>query len=173
MRILIFGFAIFFTAIALHIAIWRRGLPKRGLNRLFKIFSITFFAVTLTMPFFSHVIPLVGHLLPDNLYEYMQLAMIVASLAVAYTISYSAVEANSPSVTIMDIALKSGNNGVSEEELNNMMTDGRILTPRIEDLLNDGLACAEKDKYKLTDKGRAFIYPFILYRKLLGMSKGG
>lgn len=173
MHILIFGLVIFFIAIAVHIAIWRRSLPKRGINMLFKIFIVTFFAVALTTPLFSRLITSAGYLVPHSLYEYMKLAMIVASLAVAYTISYSAVEADSPSVTIMDIASRSGDNGVSEEELNNVMADGQIITPRIEDLLNDGLTCVGNDKYKLTDKGRMFVYSFILYRKLLGIPKGG
>ena len=94
-------------------------------------------------------------------------------MALSYTITYSAIEAASPSISMIMTIAESGARGLSEKDLEHALTDDLLIKPRIEDLLNDKMIFPDKERYRIAAKGMIFVRPFIVYRKLLGLQKGG
>jgi predicted transcriptional regulator len=88
-------------------------------------------------------------------------------------ITYSALEADSPSlVMIMSIA-NAGITGLLKTQFEQRMTDDVLIIPRIQDLLRDQMIYEQEGKYKLTSKGLLFARIFIVYRHILNISQKG
>jgi hypothetical protein len=92
----------------------------------------------------------------------------------AYLITYSAVEVDSPSL-IMTMAIhKAGKNGLPVDVFKNSMTDEILVIPRVNDLVQDKIAVLKKNIYKLSFKGMILAKIFNSYRSLLRLEdKGG
>ena len=173
MSVLCFGLGIFLFAVILHIIIWRMRVPRRGISALLRIFCGVFFIAVILMLALSAVSPQFRSVTPAGFIEYLRLWLFFTSLALAYTITYSAIEADSPSVMMVAMIAASGREGLSESEFGRMTTDEVLIKPRIDDLLKDGLVYANGNRYILTRSGDLFVYPFIFYRRLLNLPKGG
>lgn len=164
MAILFSTLIIFSLAFLLHFLIWRINLPKkRQTNILLKIFYSV-----LVFSFF--ILRLLGL---NNLRDYLHIFLFYTSLVLAYIVTYSAVEVDSPSLLLVNSIAKRGKNGLEERDLEQLMTDSLLVIPRIKDLLNEELVFLDQGNYKLTSKGRAVAKIFLFYRFLLGAGKGG
>jgi hypothetical protein len=160
MNILLFGILLFALAFFVHILIWKIHLPKKNhtcflLNIFFGLFIIGIF-----------ILP------AQRLSDYIQAFLLYLSLMLAYIISYSAIEVDSPSLIIV-LNIAGTGCGLSREELNKQLTDDLLVLPRLKDLLNDKMVFMEENKYKLTKKGVFLVKIFIFFRKILNAGKGG
>ncbi len=160
MKILYYGTLLFVSAFFVHILVWRIRLPKKNhttclLNIFFGIFIMAMF-----------ILPL------QRVSDYVQLFFLYFSWMLAYIVSYSAIEVDSPSLTIVLNIDKTGY-GLSREELNKQLPDDLLVIPRLKDLLNDKMICLKENKYKLTRKGAFLISSVIFFRRLLNAEKGG
>lgn len=163
MKILLWGLIIFFLSFFLHLVIWKIHLPKKQTKALLQIFFgilIMSILILTRVSFFKF-------------WEYVHISLFFISLALAYVITYSAIEADSPSLVIIMNIIKTGQEGLDKGRLYEMMTDELLVIPRIRDLVNDKMVYLDKYKYKLTLKGLLFVSIFIYYRKLLNAEKGG
>jgi hypothetical protein len=111
--------------------------------------------------------------LPRELFEYLHILFFNISFILAYMITYSAIEVDSPSIVIIMKIYKFGSEGVEQEKLENIVNDDLLIKSRLKDLLIDKMAYLENGKFKLTSKGNLLANIFIYYRKLLGTSEGG
>ena len=109
----------------------------------------------------------------QSIFDYLRLSLFYAAAMLAYVISYSAIEAQSPSCVLVLKIAQAGKEGLAKGELEAAMTDEVLVSPRLNDLVRDGLVVIRDDKYELTAKGDCFIGIFIVFRKLLGAVKGG
>jgi hypothetical protein len=115
----------------------------------------------------------INTLAPNTLSEFLHIFLFVTSFTLAYMITYSALEADSPSlVMIMSIA-NAGPKGLPQEKFKQLMTDEMLIVPRIRDLLRDKMVYVEGKKYKLTTKGLVSAWIFIVYRHILNISQKG
>lgn len=97
-----------------------------------------------------------------------------AAFTCAWVITYSAFEAESPTLVMADRLLRAGHDGVRKEDLAASMSDEVLLVPRVEDLVRDQMATVdEQGRYHLTPKGRLMLTIIYGYKKLLGASSGG
>jgi len=160
MNIFLFGILLFALAFLVHILVWKIHLPKG--NQTVVLLSIFLGVFIIAMFIFP----------PQRLSDYIQLFFLYLSLMLAYIVTYSAIEVDSPSLTIVLNIDKTGC-GLSLEELNKQLTDNFLVIPRIKDLLNDKMICLKDDKYRLTRKGAFLISPIIFFRRLLNAEKGG
>ncbi len=173
MNILWSGAVIFIAFLAIHLIIWRIGVPKNGVKALLSIF----FGVLIT----ALIIIITGSVLfgglkgiyPEGILEYLHLCLFCVALVLSYIVTYTAIEADSPSVAIILKIAGSGNAGLPKKDLDLMLTDEVLVKPRIADLLIDGMISFNNGLYTVTVKGMLFTQPFILYRRLLGLEKGG
>lgn len=104
---------------------------------------------------------------------YLHIALLVVSLALFYITTYSAIEADSPSLVMAMNIAQEGLKGLSKEQLFQTVSDDILIKPRIIDLVNARLIYLDSDRYKITKKGAYFIRIFILYRRLINLPKGG
>ena len=66
--------------------------------------------------------------------DYLHIIVVFISLFLAYLITFSAIEVDSPSMMIVKNIESSGSRGLTKQELLSLMTDDRLLRPRILDL---------------------------------------
>ena len=173
MKTLFWGTALFCVALLLHLVIWKVHIPQRQTKALLQIFFGTLIIGILTLWVILSLIARFSLLSPKNFPEYFHIFLFFTSLTLGYIITYSGVEADSPSLLmVMEIA-KSAPDGFSKKKLFDMLSDDLLIKPRIRDLINVKMIYIDGDKYKLTVRGILFVRIFILYRKLLNLPKGG
>lgn len=163
MNILYYEAIIFIFAFFVHFLIWRISLPKKNhtlclLNIFFGIFIASIFLKFVSLP---------------KPADYWRLFLLHGSLTLAYIVTYSAIEVDSPSLVILLNIAKSSSGGLSKERLSGIMSNEMLVVPRITDLVDDKMVLIDKDKYKLSSKGVLLINVFIFFRELLKASKGG
>src|SRR3990172_1725927 len=151
MKVLFWGSAVFALSFVLHFALWRVRLPKRQTRALLIIF---FGSLAAFFAFFRGYASL-------GLYECVSVGLFVVSLTLAYIITYSAMEVDSPSLVMVNAIAGAGAEGLPKARFDEMMTDDVLVIPRIKDLLRDGHVYLDEGRYRLTPKGGSFIRIFI------------
>ena len=174
MRVLLWGIILFFLAFLLHLIIWKIRLPKRQIRMLLLIFFgvlivgfVNLWSVTLPIKVFKLSAP-------HTIAEYIHVALFFTSLTLAYIVTYTAIDVDSPSlVMVMNIA-NAGSEGLDKAAFDNAMTDDILVKPRVRDLVTSEITYMDGDKYRLTPKGILLARIFVFYRKLMNnTSKGG
>ena len=171
--ILLNSLLLFFFAFIVQLIIWRIKLPNRQTKTLIAVFFSVFIIWTIYLvflsPFFSW--PLLLNI--NSVAEYLHVVICFISLILAYMITYSAVEADSPSLTILLQIVNAGKEGLFEKDFSDKMTDAILVEPRLNDLVHDKMAIICSGKYFLTPKGVLLAKIFYYYRLLLNAPKGG
>ena len=158
------------AAFLIHLAIWRIRLPRRQLRMLAIVFGA------------AQVLVLAAHAIGPKPWLPMPLADVPEAAAyvlfctawtLAYMITYTALEVDSPSLVIVDRVAGAGPGGLPAQAMEKLVSDDQLVVPRVRDLVRDGMLMECEGVYRLTPKGRRFIAPFEAYRKLLGRERGG
>ena len=173
MRILLYSLLLFSTAFIFHIVLWKIRLPKRQTKVLLQIFFSTLIVGILFLISISSFISEAENIVPQKTSEYLHICLIFISLTLSYMITYSALEADSPTLVMVMTIEKAGPEGLDKKEFDRMLNDDILIKPRIRDLIIDKMAYLDGEKYKLTSKGVLFARIFILYRGLLNAPKSG
>jgi len=95
------------------------------------------------------------------------------ALTLAYMITYSAVEVDSPSLIIIMKISEAGKLGLTKESLEGEMDDSVLIKPRLKDLLIDRMAEVHEGRYRLRKKGILMARLFTFYRNMMRAGKGG
>jgi hypothetical protein len=167
MNVLLTGLSLLTIAFFLHLLIWKIHLPKKQTKTLLLIFLMTL-GSGLGFIFFNPDV-----IFFESPWQYLHAAIFFISFALSYIITYSALEADSPSLVMVNLIHTAGENGLTDDELKSHLTDDILIHPRIRDLYRDQLIYDEKGKIFLTPKGKRFVKIFIFYRWLLNANKGG
>lgn len=170
MRVLLGGLALAGLAFVIHLIVWRIRVPKRQTKTLLQIF---FAVLILGLLVLQNTPSALGFSPLDSFAEYLHISLFFISITLAYMITYSALEADSPSLVMIMTIARAGSDGLSKEAFEHSMNDDLLVKPRIRDLILDQMAYLEGDKYRVTVKGALFARIFIFYRKLLNAPKGG
>ena len=162
MSVLFYSLTLVFIPFLIHLSIWRIHLPRNQTKVLLQIFFGTLIIGILILGKFSATIC-----------EYLQLSFLFISLTLAYITTYSAVEADSPSLVMVMNITKAGPDGVDKDSFEQKMSDDILVVPRIRDLITGRLIYPNGEVCKLTKKGIFIARLFIAYRKLLKKSQKG
>jgi len=174
MATLFWGAGAFLASFFVHLAVWRVKLPQRQTRALLLIMFSFLGAVMILLQLCGGAIAMrCGVPIPVTPGDYLHLALINISLILSYMITYSALEADSPSLVIAMTVADAGPGGIAEADFNAFVNDDKLVKPRINDLLLDKMAYTAGGRYRLTSKGLMFARLFIFYRALLGRGKGG
>lgn len=171
MKTLLWGNLVFFSSFLLHLVIWKTKLPKRQTKAiLFILFgglalALCGFVLYPSFSFFSVPVPRGPELLSVALY--------VTAFTLAYMITYSAIEADSPTLVMIRTIAAAGDKGIARDDFFATLSDAVLVDPRLQDLITDRMAVLAEGQYRLTAKGRLFASIFTNYRSLLGLGKGG
>jgi len=173
MKILFWGIMSFLSSFMIHLIVWRIHVPEKQTKVLlcicFGTLLIILSGLWNNLIFSSRF----GSLTPTNVLEYFQIFILTTSLILSYIITYSAIEADSPSLLIVREVADAGPDGLKEEKLTAELNNDFLIEPRLRDLIVDKMVYVYGDKYRLTSKGFLIAKIFVLSRKLLNAPKGG
>ena len=173
MTVLLWSLAAWGSAFAVHLLIWRIRLPRRQTRALLAVFLGWGAAVVATLAAWSAAWPGARHWLPVSLPELAHVALFHLAATLAYMITYSALEADSPTLVMITAIKTAGPGGMDAREFHRTMTDDLLVRPRLRDLLRDRLAVVESGRYRITPKGRRLARLLAFHRRLLGAQMGG
>lgn len=167
-KVLLTGSAIFTVSLLVHIAWWKIKLPKNQMNALLKLFICMFMAWTLFQILGSYQ---VGNHLAVTFLEHLYVTLYYFSIALTYTLVYSGIEADSPSLTIIRILAMSEQRGIEKDELYRRLDLDRFLDARLKALLNDKMLLRSGDTYLATKKGYMAMKVVTVYRQIMGVKE--
>ena len=150
----------------LHLALWRVRLPKAQLKALLMIF---FFVWTVA------VIALwISETAVSGALGFLYFSLIYWSAALCYVITYSAMEGDSPTLSLTRHLHLSGEDGVSHEEIEEFFRQRPFVGARVKALVADNVFIEEAGGYRLSP-GRFLFFRVILgYRRIVfGPVKSG
>jgi hypothetical protein len=151
------------TSLALHVAVWKIRLPRRHIISLLIIFAIILCLWLLYALVEGVRLPILLHV-----------ALFQISAGLSYAIAYSAIEADSPTLSLMNFLAQGERDGVPAAEVFNFLSQRPFAKARLAALLASGLIRVQDDRYILAGNG-SLAFRFVLgYRRLYGpVSKGG
>jgi len=173
MTILLWGITLFFVAFFFQIIIWKIHIPERQTQALVILFFCILAIGLFFLAIISHLYRISNLPVPRAYSDYLHIALFFTSLTLAYMITYSAIEVESPSLLMILKISDMGTQGLDRKDLEETMNDELLIIPRVRDLLTDRMAYLEGEQYKLTRKGKVAAKIFIFYRKILNAGKGG
>lgn len=166
MRVLVAGLLLFALALAAHLALWRLRQPRRHTRALLRIFFGTLAAGALAGPRLAGAAPLTPA-------EALHLFVFFTALALSYIVIYSALQVDSPSLSIVLAIAGAGDRGLAREQLQRDLTDERLVRPRLEDLVRDAAVVCRDGVYRLRGRGGLFVGLIIAWRRLMGLPVRG
>jgi len=167
MAVFLTGSGLFVLAFVIHLGWWRIRLPRRQSIALLALFAVTAtagFAAICTLDVFPG-----GFSLPCLLLA----VMLFGSYAVVYIILFSALEADSPTLTLIGIIAAAGDRGIHRSKLMQAMEQHSYVRLRIDQMIADGMAVEAESRVHLAAQGLWLSSLVILYRRLLARNQLG
>ncbi len=163
MSVLISGSLLFAIALSLHLAVWRLHYPRNPIKALIFLFGAVILLGIIFLFLYASYTSL----------QYLHIVLLFFSLFICYLITYSAIEANSPSLVIVSRIARAGKEGLPFERIKESLGNDLLIEPRLRDLVEARLVDLSGLTYKINEKGRLFVLPFVVFRNFLGLGKGG
>lgn len=175
MTTLVWGTAVFLLGLLIQLVWWRAALPPRQTLALLFIQGActTVAAARFNLCSCYGSLSLFGTAAPHGWAETTHFALFMIALTLAWMITWSAVEADSPSLVIMRRVRGAGKTGIPHETLSRELDGSVLFAPRLKDLLTDKMAVFQDNRYQLTPKGVRMTRFIMFWRTLLNMGKGG
>jgi len=173
MRVLLWGSGLFCVAFFLHVLAWKIRIPKGQTKAILYIFFGVLCAWLLGALLLLRASLPLASILPRNVAEYGHVIFFMGTLTLYYISFYTLIEADSPSLIIALRVWEAGSLGLREEELFKAFNDEMLVVSRLNDLLEASMVRYEDGRYKINPSGKAFIRPFIAFRKALKCGIGG
>jgi hypothetical protein len=168
MAVLQWGLILFLGALLIHIAFWRVRKPASPLKALLLIFLTVTAAGLAALYACDRVVGLASPGTLDSPAAYLHTLLLTVSMSQAYMVSYTLLEWDSPTLTIVTRIARAGKGGVSEADLVQLADKLPFIESRIECLIREGIIIEKGGRYIVSSEPHLF-YRFILsYRRLLG-----
>lgn len=154
----------------LHLVCWRVALPRRQRAVLLLLFLGGGFVFA---PPVAWLVGILGFA-PLSWVEWLNVALAVVAFALAYVVTYSALEADSPTLSLVRHIAAAGRGGLAEVELGEFMASRPFVGARLTALVDEGMVYEKEDRILLAD------HPYTLFRmvlfhreKVLGLTSHG
>lgn len=161
MRILLTTSVLLAIAWLLHILLWRIRLPRHQIPALLFICAVV----------------LGGWLVlarPGSLLEVSQILLLYVSASFCYVITYSAIEGDSPTLSLTRLLAEKGNAGLPQEEVEGFLAARPFVRARLAALIHSGLIREEGEYFYLAGRPSLSFRVILAYRTLYGsVSRGG
>lgn len=163
MRVFLLSCVLLAAAWLVHFLLWRIRLPRHHIPVLLLVFAGVLggwlaAAIFLARPFL----------------EIVQVTMFYVPMALCYVITYSAIEGDSPTLSLMRALSQKGTAGMNAAEVENFLTQRPFVAARLAALLHSGLVREEGGHYVLRGMPSLFFRLILAFRKLYGpISRGG
>jgi hypothetical protein len=166
MNVLIGGAGSFAVALLVHLVWWRIRVPCRQWRALILVFGVVAAAGAAVLA--GGGAARLGLSAP----RLVLTAFVFGGLALSYAILFSAIEADSPTLTMIGLVRRHGRSGIDEGKLRRMMTERSFVRARLDRMLQDGLAVEEGGRLQATRGGLRFTSVILSYRRLIGRRLG-
>jgi hypothetical protein len=173
MNVLVYSLILLATAFVAHLLVWRVRLPRRQTRALASLFALVLAVGLAAAQIAAAAVPEWAPHLPLSAAQSVHIALFFTAFTLAYLITYSALETDSPSLIMVMTLDRAGSEGMAIGQFLRFLNDKLLVFPRIDDLLRDDMVQIDGQRYRLTAKGRRFVRVFLLHRGLLGAPKGG
>ena len=150
----------------IHFGIWRVWLPRTQLKSLLLIFmsvwpvGIIFLAI--------------GGSQDGVLLQLLYFSALYWSAALSYVITYSAMEGDSPTLSLTRHLYRRGESGLSHEEIEEFFLQRPFVNARVRALVADKIIIEDKMGYRLLKRSNLFFRIILSYRQIVfGAVKAG
>jgi hypothetical protein len=171
MMLLAFASACLFTAWLVHLVLWRLRLPEAQLKALLVIFAVVWAVAALS--FLTGFVGF-GSFAAGWLVGFLYFCLIYWSAAFCYMITYSAMEGDSPTLSLTRHLHRRGEEGVSHEEIEEFFQQRPFVGARVKALVTDNVFIKEEGGYRLSPGSYVFFRVILGYRRVVfGPIKSG
>jgi predicted permease len=153
--------ALFVIAFVVHLIWWRLKVPRRQsltLLALFLTIATGGFAMIYVTDLFAGELPVPRLLLA---------ILLLGSFCIVYLILFSALEADSPTLTLIRLIADAGLPGIHGDELMRAMERHSYVQIRIDQMIADGMAVETPTGLRLASQGLWLSSIVLLYRRML------
>lgn len=158
------------TLFVIHLLWWRIALPRRQRTVLLALFI---FGGLLVAPLAGWLGGLLG-LSPLSWIQWLNVALAVVAFALAYVVTYSALEADSPTLSLVRHIATGGSRGAAEHELREFMATRPFVGARLSALVEEGMVYEREGRILLADHPYTLFRMVLLHReKVLGLTHHG
>ena len=155
--------ALFLAALGLHLLLWKVRLPKYHTRTLLMLFALVLGGWLAMRPLHSM-----------ELSQVLHVCLFYTALSFYYVITYSAIEGDSPTLSLIRHLDASGGRGISSKELHEFLEGRPFIKARIVALMHDGLLREENGRYFVAGRGSLFFRLILAFRRLYGsIERGG
>jgi hypothetical protein len=166
MEITLTAFFTLLVAWLLHLALWRVCLPKGQLKALLMIFLLVWVAAVFAL--WASGAALFG------VVGFLYFCLIYWSAALCYVITYSAMEGDSPTLSLTRHLHGKGAEGISHEEIEEFFRQRPFVGARVKALVTDNIFMEESGGYRLASGKYLFFRVILGYRRVVfGPVKAG
>lgn len=160
-----------FIAWIVHLAIWRWRLPKAQLKALLIVFAVVWALAALSV-----LTGFVGawSFAAGWFVGFLYFCLIYWSAAFCYMITYSAMEGDSPTLSLTRHLHRRGEEGVSHDEVEDFFRQRPFVGARVKALVTDNIFVEEEGGYRLSPGSYLFFRVILGYRRVVfGPIKSG
>ena len=163
MSVFVSTLALFLAALGVHLALWRIRLPKYHTRTLLLVFA-SVLGVWVIVAVVTQ---------PIGWPQLLHVCLYYTSLALCYVITYSALEADSPTLSLIRHLHSAGSEGLSAEEVRSFMETRPFVRARLNALVHDGLVAEREGRFFAASNGSPFFRVILAFRRLYGAIEQG
>jgi hypothetical protein len=173
MIVLVLTVATLLAAFLFHLGLWRLRVPVHQLKALLMIFMVFFAGATVAVAMHSSWIGF-GDEGTAPWLAWLYFALFYWVAAFCYVITYSAMEGDSPTLSLTRHLHRRGSEGISHDEIEEFFRQRPFVGARVKALVTDNVFIEEQSGYRLS-AGRYLFFRVILgYRRIVfGPIKSG
>jgi len=168
MPVFLVGAGLFIIAFVIHVVVWKVRRPHHQAASLVLLFLFVglagFGGIWLLKASGGSALSILRAALAILLY---------LSCCMFYFLLFSAVDSDSPTLTLIGIIRKRGLLGISREQLSQEMAKYSFVRPRLTQMINDGFLVQVGDRLHAGRRGRILATLVLSYRRLLGDREAG
>jgi len=160
-----------FIAWIVHLAIWRWRLPQAQLKALLVTFAVVWAVAALS--FLTGFVG-AGSFAAGWFVGFLYFCLIYWSAAFCYVITYSAMEGDSPTLSLTRHLHRKGSEGISHEEIEEFFRQRPFVGARVQALVAEKIFLQERGGYRLSPGNYVFFRLILTYRRIVfGPVKAG
>jgi hypothetical protein len=156
----------------IHLAVWRVRLPGAQLKTLLVVFLLTWCGAVGFAWFNNWSFISIGE--SGALVGFLYFSLLYWSAALCYVITYSAMEGDSPTLSLTRHLHGKGAEGISHEEIEEFFRQRPFVGARVKALVTDNIFIEESGGYRLSSGKFLFFRLILTYRRVVfGPIKSG
>jgi hypothetical protein len=163
MQIFLSTCALLVVAFLAQIVLWKIRVPDQQIRALLIIFAVVFGLWLVGAVVFSMA-----------LLEMLHVGLFYVSISLCYVITYSAIEADSPTLSLIHLLYGKGAQGCSGDEITRFLIQHSFVRARLAALVYSGLIREQNGRYVMPGKPSLAFRIILGFRKVYGsIPKGG